>query len=248
MPRYFIEVAYKGTRYSGFQIQQNAVTVQSEVEKALATLQRQQITLTGSSRTDAGVHAERNYFHFNADDLHPQAVYKLNAILPDDIVIKKLQRMPDEAHCRFDAISREYEYRIYRFKNPFLKDVAYYYPFKLDKDVMQEAAAIIKTQTAFQSFSKAHTQVKNFNCTIYKSTWAFEKDAMIYTIEANRFLRGMVRMLTASMLRLGRGQLSLDEYKSFFLEVKQCAFAAPAHGLFLRAVTYPAHYFTFEEK
>src|SRR6476469_3864266 len=244
MPRYFIEVAYKGTRYSGFQIQQNAITVQSEIEKALATLQRQQIILTGSSRTDAGVHAEQNYFHFDVDDLHPQAVYKLNAILPDDIVIKKLHHMRDDAHCRFDATRREYEYRIYRFKNPFLKDVAYYYPFKLDKEVMQEAATFIKEQTYFQTFSKAHTQVKNFNCTIFKSAWVFEKDAMIYTIEANRFLRGMVRMLTASMLRLWRGQLSLDDYKNYFVQTERCAFSAPAHGLFLKCVHYSEHYFS----
>src|SRR5215217_8007531 len=107
MPRYFIEVAYKGTRYSGFQIQQNALTVQSEVEKALATLHRHSFSLTGSSRTDAGVHAEQNYFHFDATEIHPQAVYKLNAILPNDIVVKRIQQMPDEAHSRFDAISRQ---------------------------------------------------------------------------------------------------------------------------------------------
>src|SRR5215217_3169648 len=118
MPRYFIEVAYKGTRYSGFQIQQNALTVQSEVEQALTTLHRHPFSLTGSSRTDSGVHAEQNYFHFDADTVHPQAVYKLNAILPDDIVVKQLLQMPDAAHSRFDATSREYEYRIYRFKNP----------------------------------------------------------------------------------------------------------------------------------
>lgn len=243
MPRYFMEVAYKGTRYSGFQIQQNAVTIQSEIEKAVAIFQRKQIALTGSSRTDAGVHAEQNYFHFDADEIHPQAVYKLNAILPDDIVVKRLLQMPESAHCRFDATSREYEYHIYRAKNPFLRELAYYYPFKLDTGVIQEAAALIKEQTFFQTFSKAHTQVQNFNCTIYKSTWAFEKDAMVYTIEANRFLRGMVRMLTASMLRLGRGQLTLDEYKTYFSKAQRCAFSAPAHGLFLKKVNYPAAYF-----
>jgi tRNA pseudouridine38-40 synthase len=243
MPRFFIEVAYKGTRYSGFQIQQNARTVQSEIEKALATLHRYSFSLTGSSRTDAGVHAEQNYFHFDAAEVHPQAVYKLNAILPNDIVVKRIQQMPDEAHSRFDAISRQYEYHIYRFKNPFLKDVAYYFPYKLDTSIMQDAAAYIKEQTHFQSFSKAHTQVHNFNCVITKSIWVFEKDEMLYTIEANRFLRGMVRMLTATMLRIGRGQLSLDEYKRYFTETKQCAFSAPAHGLFLKRVNYPISYF-----
>lgn len=244
MPRYFLEVAYKGTRYSGFQIQQNAATVQSEIENAFATLHRKPVTLTGSSRTDAGVHAEQNYFHFDADDVNPQAVYKLNAILPHDIVVKRLHHMHDSAHCRFDATSREYEYRIYRFKNPFLKELAYYYPYTLDTNAMQEAAAFIKEQMDFQTFSKAHTQVANFNCTILKSIWTFEKDAITYNIAGNRFLRGMVRMLTASVLRLGRGQFTLDQYKNFFTETERCAFAAPAHGLFLKNVNYPANYFS----
>lgn len=244
MPRYFIEVAYKGTQYSGFQIQQNARTIQSEVKQALATLQRQPISLTGSSRTDAGVHAEQNYFHFDTDDLHTQAIYKLNAILPNDIAVKSIWLMPDAAHCRFDAISRMYEYRIIRFKDPFLKEFAYYYPYKLNTDVMQEAAAFIKTQTHFQTFSKAHTQVQHFNCAIYKSIWVFEKDTMVYTIEANRFLRGMVRMLTASMLRLARGQFTFEAYKNYFTETQRCPFSAPAHGLFLKCVNYPAHYFS----
>lgn len=243
MPRYFLEVAYKGTRYSGFQVQQNAITVQSEVEKALQTLHRKSIGVTGSSRTDAGVHAQQNYFHFDADGLHPQAVYKLNAILRDDIVVKQLHRLHETAHCRFDATSREYEYHIYRFKNPFRRELAYYYPFKLNTDVMHEAAAFIKEQTCFQTFSKAHTQVKNFNCTILKSIWVFEKDAMMYNIEADRFLRGMVRMLTASLLRLGRGQLTIEQFKTYFAADEHCAFSAPPHGLFLKKVAYPQGYF-----
>jgi tRNA pseudouridine38-40 synthase len=244
MPRYFLEVAYKGTAYSGFQVQQNAVTVQSEVQAALAMLHRYPFALTGSSRTDAGVHAEQNYFHFDAIDVHPQAVYKLNAILPPDIVVKSLQQMPDAAHARFDAVSRAYEYRICRFKNPFLKELAYYYPFKLDTSVMLEAAAFIKEQTCFQTFSKTHTQVHNFNCTIFGSSWTFEKDVVVFSIEANRFLRGMVRMLTASMLRLGRGQTTFNEYKTYFTAGRQCLFSAPAHGLFLKNVNYPAQYFS----
>lgn len=243
MPRYFLEVAYKGTRYSGFQIQQNAITVQAEIEKAIAVLQRQHIALTGSSRTDSGVHAEQNFFHFNADTFHEQAVYKLNAILPNDIVVKSLRQMHANAHCRFDAISREYEYQIYRFKNPFLKDVAYYYPYTIDEDAMQQAAAFIKEQTHFQTFSKAHTQVQNFNCAIYKSIWGFEKDRLTYTIEANRFLRGMVRMLTASMLRVGRGQLTVEQYKTYFEKGGRCAYSTPPQGLFLKKVTYPPAYF-----
>jgi tRNA pseudouridine38-40 synthase len=214
------------------------------VQTALATLHRHSFALTGSSRTDAGVHAEQNYFHFDAGDVHPQAVYKLNAILPHDIVVKSLQQMVDSAHSRFDAVSRAYEYRICRFKNPFLKELAYYYPFKLDAGVMQEAAAFIKEQSCFQTFSKAHTQVHSFNCTIFGSAWTFERDVVVFSIEANRFLRGMVRMLTASMLRLGRGQTTFNEYMTYFTEGRQCLFSAPAHGLFLKSVRFPAQYFS----
>src|SRR5829696_1149205 len=158
MARYFLECAYKGTRYSGFQVQDNAVTVQSEIEKAFQTFQRVPINLTGSSRTDAGVHAFQNFFHFDFDEaIHPQAVYKMNAILPDDIVIKNIILMPGDAHARFDATSREYEYLIHRSKNPFFKDASLYYPYKLDFDVMQEGALFVKSQQNFLPFSKTNT-------------------------------------------------------------------------------------------
>src|SRR5689334_21920832 len=141
MARYFLEVAYKGTRYSGFQIQENATTIQAEIEKALQLVQRQQISLTGSSRTDTGVHAFQNYFHFDFDlPLHSQLLYKLNAILPKDIAIKDILHMHDEAHARFDATSREYMYKIHQFKDPFLLDTSFYFPYHLNIEKMHEAA------------------------------------------------------------------------------------------------------------
>jgi tRNA pseudouridine38-40 synthase len=155
MPRYFLEVAYDGTRYSGFQKQENSNTIQSEVENAFYTLQRKGVVLTGSSRTDAGVHALQNYFHFDfEEDLHDQFLYKANAILPEDIVLKSICLKPNEAHARFDAVSREYEYRIYTRKNPFLKNYGLYYPYKLDFHKLNQAAVLIKDQTSFFSFSK----------------------------------------------------------------------------------------------
>lgn len=246
MCRYFIEVAYKGTRYSGFQVQQNALTIQSEVEQAFTTIQRQPVSLTGSSRTDAGVHALQNYFHFDAAyDLHPQLVYKMNALLPPDIVVKALHAMPDEAHSRFDATARAYKYRIYQYKNPFLKGLGYYYPYKLNFELMQRGAAIVKEQTNFFAFSKTNTQVKNFNCKIAHSYWEQKPhDVYIYNIEGNRFLRGMVRLLTASLLKIGREQLSLEAFESFFKTEGKCGFSVPADGLFLKAVKYPDNYFT----
>lgn len=245
MPRYFLEVAYKGTRFSGFQIQENAETVQSAVEKAFKVLHRVPVSLTGSSRTDAGVHALQNYFHFDFEQaVNPQFVYKMNAVLPDEVVIKNLYLMHDEAHSRFDAVAREYEYRLYGSKNPFLKGLAYYYPYVLDRALLQESAAIVKEQTNFFAFAKTNTQVKNFRCTIYKSEWIEREDQLIYNVAGNRFLRGMVRLLTATMMKVGRGRLSMEEFKALFQsEEEKCSFSIPPTGLFLKEVRYPENYF-----
>lgn len=239
-----MEVAYKGTRYSGFQVQENANTIQAEVEKAFQTLHRQPVELTGSSRTDAGVHAHQNFFHFDfGKAIHPQAVYKLNAILPEDIVVKNIYPMPSEAHSRFDAISREYVYKLHRFKNPFLKNASFYYPYKLNVEILQEGAVFIKEQTNFFAFSKTNTQVKNFNCSIIKSQWHTDGENLFYQIEANRFLRGMVRLITATLIKLGREKLSFANFKQYFDEDRKCGFSVPAHGLYLVGVAYPQNFF-----
>lgn len=241
MPRYFLELAYKGTQYSGFQTQKNANSIQAEVEKAFETLQRQPVQLTGSSRTDAGVHALQNYFHFDFEgEIHPQWQYKLNAILPPDIVLKGLRQVGPEAHCRFDAVGREYKYFIYRRKNPFLDDRAYYFPYKLDQEKMRAAAGILREYRDFTSFSKRNTQVKSFLCQIRESEWLEEGECLVYRVKADRFLRGMVRALTATMLKLGRGKMELDEFRAI-IEAKDCtraSFAVPPHGLFLVGVEY----------
>ncbi|WP_132053943.1 tRNA pseudouridine(38-40) synthase TruA [Pseudocnuella soli] len=240
MARYFLEVAYKGTRYSGFQIQENAITVQSEIEQALELIQRQSISLTGSSRTDAGVHAWQNFFHFDLEEsLHPQLLYKLNAVLPCDIVLKAIYPVASEAHSRFDAVSREYEYYIYKFKDPFRRDTAYYVPYPLDLEALAEAAAIIKEQTNFAAFSKTNTQVKNFRCSILKSEWREENGLLVYNIKGNRFLRGMVRLLTATQLKIARGKYNMADFKKLFETGQKCGFSVPAHGLFLKEVAFP---------
>jgi len=244
MSRYFLEVSYKGTAYSGFQIQENANTIQSEVEKAFQVLHRNPVALTGSSRTDAGVHALQNFFHFDYEpEINHQLVYKMNAILPKDIVIKNIYAMPVGAHSRFDAISREYIYRIHRFKNPFLQDISYFFPYKLDVDLMQQAAAIVKEQTNFFAFSKTNTQVKNFNCKIHTSRWLVEDEELIYNIEGNRFLRGMVRLLTASIVKVGRHKMALEEFKDLFEQPVKCGLSLPSEGLFLKKVNFPEKYF-----
>lgn len=153
--RYFLEVSYKGTRYSGFQIQQTGSTIQGAIQKALSIFLKQPLVLTGSSRTDSGVHAQQNFFHFDCvQSFDPNWIYNLNAILPADIVIKNIFEVPPDAHSRFDAGSRSYQYNLYRFKNPFLADTAYYFPYKLDEEELQTAATLIKEYTDFTSFSK----------------------------------------------------------------------------------------------
>jgi tRNA pseudouridine38-40 synthase len=244
MARYFLELAYKGTQYSGFQVQENAVTIQSEVEKAFEVLHRRPVALTGSSRTDAGVHALQNFFHFDDEaEINPQLIYKMNAILPQDVVVRHIYRMPSEAHSRFDATSREYIYRIHRFKNPFVEHTSYFFPYKLDFELMQEAAAFVKEQTNFFAFSKTNTQVKNFNCKVQVSQWIKEGEHLYYNIEANRFLRGMVRLLTASLLKVGRHKMSVEQFKSLFVLDTKCGYSVPAEGLFLKKVNYPEKYF-----
>lgn len=245
MPRYFIELSYKGTRYSGFQVQHNANTIQAEVERAFAILFPPPFGRgrgwAGSSRTDAGVHALQNYFHFDWEtEFDNEKIYNLNAVLPPDIVVKNISRVADDAHCRFDAVSRKYNYRIYQTKNPFLKDTAYFYPYPLDIKKLNEAAGILKSYTDFTSFSKRNTQVKNFNCKILESHWLQKDDLIIFEVRANRFLRGMVRALTATMLKVGRGKISINGFKDI-IESKDCTkafFDTPAHGLFLMKVDF----------
>ena len=244
--RYFLEVSYKGTAYSGFQEQQNANTIQAEVTRAFEILVKEKLQLTGSSRTDAGVHARVNYFHFDtSDELNPEILYNLNSILPSDIAAKNLIRVSREAHCRFDAISREYWYYIYRDKNPFLIETAYYFPYTLDIELMQRAADLLKEYKDFTSFSKRNTQAKTFKCDIIESKWSEEKDCLKYQVRANRFLRGMVRALTSTMLQLGRGKIDLNQLRQI-IEVKDCtqaSFAVPAHGLILSDIQFPLDYF-----
>lgn len=245
MSRYFIEVAYNGAKYSGFQIQPNAPSIQAEIERALKILFKQIFSLSCSSRTDAGVHAISNYFHFDAKGLpHKEqlikSIYNLNAILPNDIVVRNIFQVAETAHSRFDALSRSYQYSVYQLKDPFISDKAYYFPYNLDVEKLQLAATILKEYQDFTSFSKKNTQVKTFNCTIIKSEWSFQNNTTIYNVEANRFLRGMVRGLVGTMLKVGTGRTSIEAFRNI-IESKDCSladFSVPAHGLFLLRVLY----------
>jgi len=245
MPRYFLEVSYKGTAYSGFQVQANAGSIQEEIEKAFMVFFRKEVLMTGASRTDSGVHARQNYFHFDFDgSVDKEVVYRLNAILPGDICVRGVFSVPDGAHCRYDAESREYRYYIYEKKDPFLADRAYFYPYPLDFSLLGEVAGRLKDFSDFTSFSKRNTQVNHFRCTILESHCVREEGRFYYRIRANRFLRGMVRGLTGTMLLVGRGQITLDEFEEI-LNGKDSArvnFNVQARGLFLERIRYPEHY------
>lgn len=246
MQRYFLELTYKGTAYSGFQIQDTGITIQSEVTDALRTVLRQEFQLTGSSRTDAGVHAKQNYFHFDTDlEITEKHVYNLNAVLPKDIAVLQVRRVGQESHCRFNALSRSYRYSIYRDKDPFLTDTAWLYPFTIDRALLDDAAAILMEYTDFTSFSKRNTQVKTFNCSIEMSQWTDQDGLLLYEVRSNRFLRGMIRGLVATMLRVARGSISINDFRKI-IESKDCAradFSAPAHGLCLTTVAFPSTIF-----
>ena len=243
MARFFIEVAYKGTHFSGFQVQQNAITIQSEVERALSICFKQPFNLTGASRTDSGVHARQNYFHVDTDLAIDDAykLYNLNAIISKDVVIKSIFSVPDTAHSRFDALTREYNYYIYFDKEPFLQEFAYFYPYKLDDSLLQEAAKIVAGNINFTSFSKKNTQVNNFICNIQKSQWIISENSIVYNVAANRFLRGMVKGLVGTMLLISSGKITLTDFHNIFA-AKDCSkanFSVPSHGLFLEKVIYP---------
>ena len=250
MARYFIEVAYKGTAYAGFQVQQNANTIQTEVEKALSIYFRQAFELTGSSRTDAGVHAAQNFFHTDTDILLSEAgaakaAYHLNAILPNDIVVKGIRAVAETVHSRFDALFRSYEYTLYSHKDPFLDDRAYYYPYAVNLKLLNDAAEICMAYTNFKSFSKKNTQVMTHECIITESIWVYEERLLKYKVSGNRFLRGMVRGLVGTMLHVGRGKCSVSGFKNI-LENKDASltdFSVSAKGLFLKEVKYPADIF-----
>lgn len=241
MPRYFLEVSYKGDNYSGFQVQKNAVTIQSEIERAFNIFFRKQVSLTGSSRTDAGVHALQNFFHFDWEEEFRQInIYNINSILPADIVIKSVRGVKADAHARFSALEREYNYFVSFNKNPFMNDRAWFFPYQVNENLLHQAATFIKENDNFMSFSKQHTQVKTFQCQIIKSNWTRKDDSLIYTVKANRFLRGMVRAMVSTMLQVGRENISILEFKALLhRKLKASAdFSAPAKGLFLTSISF----------
>ncbi len=244
MARYVLEVMYDGTLFHGSQIQGETPTVQLYVNNALSIVLRSKIETIGASRTDEGVHALCNFYHFDYSiDLNPDLLYKLNAIVPQGIAIKQVWVANNPAfNARFEAISRRYRYKVYTKKNPFLSNRALFYPFVVDKQLLSETAEIIKQYSNFEAFSKRNTQSKTFNCTIFQSYWEYlENGEYHYIVEGNRFLRGMVRGLVATQLKVARKKITIEGFKSI-IEGKDCTkafFDVDGHGLYLEAITYP---------
>jgi len=242
--RYFIELAFKGTEFHGWQIQPNAFSVQECLEKALKTITREAIAVTGAGRTDTGVHASYYVAHIESESQnldHPGFIHKMNSFLPKTIVIFCISKVQADAHARFNAVSRTYKYHINLRKDPFKQDTSWYFFRQPEISLMNKACCILFEYTDFTSFSKLHTDVKTNNCKIYFAEWTQSGTIIIFTVKADRFLRNMVRALVGTILEVGIGKINLDEFRAI-IESKDrgaAGLSVPAHGLFLTDVEYP---------
>lgn len=240
--RYFIEFSYNGKNYFGYQIQPNAVSVQEEMEKALSTILREDLKTTGAGRTDTGVHAKKIFAHFDTEKILDQDLSrKLNSFLPPDISVKRIFRVKDDFHARFDATYRTYEYYISLEKNPFTEDSAWqHWRRPLDINRMNEACKILFEYEDFTSFAKLHTDNKTNICKIYKAEWEQEGSELKFTVSANRFLRNMVRAIVGTMVDIGAGKLKPEDLRTVIENKNRnsAGTSAPAHGLYLVDVGY----------
>ena len=242
--RYFISLAYNGTPFHGWQCQPNAISVQEVLEDALATVLRTPIKVTGAGRTDTGVHAKLMIAHFDAsipDDIYGNLVYILNQFLKTDLVIHSIISVKEDAHARFDAQIRTYEYHIDLEKNPFSKGLAYLFRDALDLDKMNEAAQLMQTFKDFESFSKTHTDVKTFFCDISHAEWIKKEGGYVFKITANRFLRNMVRAIVGTLLDVGTNKTTIEQVGEIIKSKQRsnAGFSVPAHGLYLTDIQYP---------
>ena len=242
--RFFITLSYDGTRYHGWQVQPNGPSVQEKLQWALSTILRQDILVTGAGRTDAGVHARMMVAHFDVETMVYELqdlTYKLNRLLPQDIAIQKMESVSDEMHARFSATSRTYHYYIHTVKDPFLRAYSCELHYPLEFQLMNEAAAILMTYEDFGAFCKAHADVKTTLCHITAAQWhQTSPSSWYFEITANRFLRNMVRAVVGTLIDVGRGRLSLDDFRKV-VEGKRRTEAGesmPANALFLEEVKY----------
>lgn len=241
--RYFVWFSYDGTAYHGWQIQPNGNSVQAELQRALSTLLHEEISVTGAGRTDAGVHARQMVAHFDfseAIDLE-QLAYKLNRILPCDIAVDRVELVDDDMHARFSATSRTYHYYIHTKKDPFSRPYSTELHYEIDFDKMNEAGRILMTYDDFGAFCKSHSDVKTTLCHVTKAEWVQTSETSWYfEITANRFLRNMVRAVVGTLIDVGRGRLTLDDFRKVIEGKRRTAAgeSMPANALFLENIRY----------
>ena len=243
--RYFIWFSYDGTRYHGWQTQPNGITVQSELERCLSLLLRQQVSVTGAGRTDTGVHARQMAAHFDIDELPMRLedlTYKLNGLLPHDIAIDRIELVADDMHARFSATSRTYHYYVHTRKDPFLRHYSLELHYQLDYELMNEAGRILMEYEDFGAFCKAGSDVKTTICHVTHAQWHQTSPTEWYfEITANRFLRNMVRAVVGTLIEVGRGKMKLEEFRQVIEGGRrmQAGDSMPAKALFLERVAYP---------
>lgn len=240
--RYFIELSYLGKNYHGWQIQPDANSIQEELNKAISIVLQEEINVVGAGRTDTGVHASQMFAHFDSKSiLDENIVFKLNSVLPEDIVVYQVEKVKDDKHVRFDALTRSYEYRIWLGRNPFLLDTTWQlFHQKLDVKAMNEAAKILLEFENFQAFSKVRTEVKTFNCDVTKAVWIENGNELVFHITANRFLRNMVRAIVGTLVDVGKNKITKEDFRNIILskDRSKAGLSVPAKGLFLTEITY----------
>jgi len=245
--RYFFEIAYHGGHYHGWQSQHNAIGVQTVVENIMSKIFRTPLSIQGSGRTDTGVHCEQQFFHADlpGEFDEKKMLVNLNSFLPGDIVIKSVRRVKDDASARFDALERTYRYQITRVKDPFLQGLSWHYFKAVKIENMNKAAALLLGEHDFECFSKVKTDVNHFLCDVKKAAWVEKGEHLIFTISANRFLRGMVRAVVGTLLDVGTGKITHKEFVSILhsKDRKKAGANVPAHGLYLEKVRYPSRIF-----
>lgn len=242
--RYFIEIAYNGTEYHGWQIQPNATTVQEILNKAISTILQEEINTIGCGRTDTSVHASQFFAHFDTEKSISEIKdfsYRVNKFLPKDISCYRAFQVEDEQHTRFDAIARTYRYFIHQYKNPFKQDSSFLFQYDLDLDKMNEAAGLLANYTDFTSFAKLHGDNKTNICELFYAKWIEIEGGLMFEIKANRFLRNMVRSIVGTLLDVGMSKISLKEF-TVIIELKnrsEAGTSVPGKGLFLSKIDYP---------
>ena len=241
--KYFLELSYNGTAYHGWQNQPNAISVQHVLEEALSLLLKENVAVVGAGRTDAGVHASQMFAHFETNVVFEAEalVYRMNSLLPKDIALRNVFKVKASAHARFDALSREYLYRISLQKNVFSFNDSFYIKQSLDVLKMNEAAKILLQYKDFQCFSKTNTDVKTYHCHILHAEWILINQELHFTIKANRFLRNMVRAIVGTLVNIGLGKMEVNAMHDIIKSKDrgEAGFSVPAHALYLQQIEYP---------